>query len=1201
MQRGTANNPQMSLTKINDEELLMVFVGDVPTRSAANCRAVFYAIGDGQTWSNPQILDDDGTVDDYPNVCDLGDGRLLVTWSSGDQVLPDDATLEDSLKNLDLKAAFFHKNSKTFDEPVQLTHTTEEDYSADVMPHAAYDPETGRLLLTYTKTEYDDLANQENFGKAVSVIAYLFYQDGEWKNTGDAYTEEELDDIAGAQEAYKAYYKEQWYGQRFLDLRTSKDPNAPLLRVIESDAIDYNGLALTAWTVDWDGSLETTTDRDVFLQIYNFSENSFTHIIRVTERTGQHSLPRFARSDNNTWLFYGAQTFNEETGELNENGEIRYLNISGAVRDERYTLVETDTSRYYALKYMTQERAVEGPEGETTIPAEEVWYPTDTAAQCDNITDYTVFVDGSGQMYLFFSDMDADSNSRLIHASMYLGTDDESKTEREENEEVSSWSIPVSLTDGESVCYAGIGGVALDNVIYLASGKSSYEDTTDTSLVLVRHEPYAELTLNAVDAADAYPLPGGSTGLTATLRNIGLRAWTDPFDVTFTMTAKDKDGKTLTTSEVTAQHETAVIGGAETQVTAYVDIPEMFDSLTFTASYEGQTVDCERTSGSFLGVSEEAVGVRLTESGSRQQYASAVITNNGNKSSGLIAVSCYTGSDGYLNGMTLPALAPGESASFDLALEISDSAYEIDEDGLGLAQITASVVELDEESIVLLESAGGAGDSEPIDPSQISSANGSTVTTFSGTAQKNFDAEAIALLQNVTVPKNLTFTVREDENGPVQPELGGTNGGKLRIDWISTSDPSVLTIDATNAILPHTAGTAVLTGIVTPRHTNFVYSADGTSARQDWRDVIPEGMQRTVTAEVTVLAAESAAEVEPAPEGSHNVVFDSQGGSAVDVQVVKDGESAVEPTAPTRNGYTFLGWSFDGEAYDFSERVTEDLTLEARWKRGAGSADTPTPSNPGSGGGSSSGGSSGGGSSSGGSSSGGSSTTKKPTVKVNDKDGGKETITSSTVTIKPADGWQAAKVTVNGKEVTLPANGKITGLKSSDTVEITYEKISDASTEQKPGETEPTDTTEPETEEPSGGGNDTAGAKPRNPFTDVTEGRYYFDAVLWAVENGITNGKTATLFAPDNFCTRAQVVTFLWRAAGGRECGEVLLQGCAVGGGTGHHEGNHGDDFLPGPYRHPCPGSDVPVPERESGTGVRRNGVHGRESRNVLL
>lgn len=52
------------------------------------------------------------------------------------------------------------------------------------------------------------------------------------------------------------------------------------------------------------------------------------------------------------------------------------------------------------------------------------------------------------------------------------------------------------------------------------------------------------------------------------------------------------------------------------------------------------------------------------------------------------------------------------------------------------------------------------------------------------------------------------------------------------------------------------------------------------------------------------------------------------------------------------------------------------------------------------------------------------------------------------------------------------------------------------------------------------------------PFTDVEEGSYYYDAVVWAVENGITNGTTATTFSPDAVCTRAQVVTFLWRAAG---------------------------------------------------------------------
>ena len=51
-----------------------------------------------------------------------------------------------------------------------------------------------------------------------------------------------------------------------------------------------------------------------------------------------------------------------------------------------------------------------------------------------------------------------------------------------------------------------------------------------------------------------------------------------------------------------------------------------------------------------------------------------------------------------------------------------------------------------------------------------------------------------------------------------------------------------------------------------------------------------------------------------------------------------------------------------------------------------------------------------------------------------------------------------------------------------------------------------------------------------NPFTDVSANAYYTDAVLWAVEENITKGTTATTFSPDADCTRAQSVTLLYRA-----------------------------------------------------------------------
>ncbi len=51
-------------------------------------------------------------------------------------------------------------------------------------------------------------------------------------------------------------------------------------------------------------------------------------------------------------------------------------------------------------------------------------------------------------------------------------------------------------------------------------------------------------------------------------------------------------------------------------------------------------------------------------------------------------------------------------------------------------------------------------------------------------------------------------------------------------------------------------------------------------------------------------------------------------------------------------------------------------------------------------------------------------------------------------------------------------------------------------------------------------------------FSDVTRGSYYYDAVLWAVKSNVTIGTSDNTFEPDTICTRAQIVTFLWRAAG---------------------------------------------------------------------
>lgn len=111
-----------------------------------------------------------------------------------------------------------------------------------------------------------------------------------------------------------------------------------------------------------------------------------------------------------------------------------------------------------------------------------------------------------------------------------------------------------------------------------------------------------------------------------------------------------------------------------------------------------------------------------------------------------------------------------------------------------------------------------------------------------------------------------------------------------------------------------------------------------------------------------------------------------------------------------------------------------------------------------------------------------------------------------------------------------------------------------------------------------------------NPFTDVKESDYFYHAVLWAVENGITMGATATTFEPDSPCTRAQgcylSVANCRRKSTSRGtkclpgCASVaiFLQTCPLGGGKCHYPGHRGREILPGGCLHQRAGSHVPVP-----------------------
>ena len=99
-----------------------------------------------------------------------------------------------------------------------------------------------------------------------------------------------------------------------------------------------------------------------------------------------------------------------------------------------------------------------------------------------------------------------------------------------------------------------------------------------------------------------------------------------------------------------------------------------------------------------------------------------------------------------------------------------------------------------------------------------------------------------------------------------------------------------------------------------------------------------------------------------------------------------------------------------------------------------------------------------------------------------------------TFTITPDKGYVVANVKIDGRSIGAVKSYTFENVKRAHTIEVSFTRA--------------------------------------NEFIDVPAGSYYYDAVQWAVENGITTGASASRFDPNGICTRAQAVTFLWRAAG---------------------------------------------------------------------
>ena len=308
------------------------------------------------------------------------------------------------------------------------------------------------------------------------------------------------------------------------------------------------------------------------------------------------------------------------------------------------------------------------------------------------------------------------------------------------------------------------------------------------------------------------------------------------------------------------------------------------------------------------------------------------------------------------------------------------------------------------------------------------------------------DTEIKALWENsVITPTTYTVTVGNDGNGTGTASPSTAAAG------------TTITLTATPKTGYHFKEWEVISGGVTIKDDKFLMPNDNVEVKAIFEKDAPAPTEYTIT-------------------------YDLAGGTAEgnpDTYTIETRTFTLKN--PTKSGYTFTGWSgtgLDGEnnmTVTIPKGSTGNRSYTAHWRYngggGSGYSYYTIKATAGAGG------------------------SISPSGNVSVREGRDQTFT-----ITPDKGYAVANVKIDGKSIGAVKSYTFENVSRTHTIEVIFMKAN---------------------------GNPQTGV-----FVDVATGSYYEDAVDWAVENGITKGTDDTHFSPDGICTRAQAVTFLWRAAG---------------------------------------------------------------------
>ena len=608
LMEGVYPYPDPQLMRIDEDSLLLVFIDDDVKRNAKNRGALYYSVShdNGGTFSEPILLDNDGTLDSNPKLKDVG-SKIICIYSSLDRHITEGKSMEDILEANCLEMAVFDKSSYVFSEPIQVTKYTgrvnpddgimQGDYYTDAEGEIIFDEVSGKALIFYTKTDYtsdaDEAFSAKDLFDSYNTIAYVIYD----VSTNSFVPYSDADYPAAITTEAAIQWNKDWYGQRFFntEIMDVSLPGGVLSDPLIMDlaTAQKDGTAYIAYSVDMDGKVDTLTDRDIYMQTYDFAAQTFTNPIMVSDlekdiQSRADERPRLIEFKGDIFLFYISGT------------EIHYYNLDSLLK----TLRTGDPS------------AEPGDEGyQNLTPGVALEYSSGNVP-----SDYEVLVGDDGKLYMVWTEdtlrladgIEPGSPEALkpentyhenqIYASVLYDAldviDDDGKI-KSAGEHYGIWSQKVQVTAGPG-SYDNPGlSIMADGHIVLAAKKSEKilvddsisspreEDLTNTTFVTLNLTPIdlPKMEKDSISFSSEYPLPGEVTIITAAVNNQGLIPFLNPVVDFYTVKGNTE---TIIGSDIGSS---PIYGGVCEKFSVNWEVPEDIKKIKIIAKLRSQDDD----------------------------------------------------------------------------------------------------------------------------------------------------------------------------------------------------------------------------------------------------------------------------------------------------------------------------------------------------------------------------------------------------------------------------------------------------------------------------------------------------------------------------------------------------------------------------------------------------------------------------------